>query len=191
MARSVIRSVLPLTLIVSACATAGGPAPAAGTSAIAAIDDGSASNRPSTDSIRGEANAAEGEVIPMPAEVVHAVENRIEALKTRGGECSRYGSVLEQSFRSGRITLRPYMWRVGRNLASGEAKPNGDMMLAREIDSLNVGVRTVDDVVLIMEHEAVHIAFDLASGNETTEERANQIVRACNMRAETIGGRTG
>ncbi len=115
----------------------------------------------------------------MPPDVTHAVETRIQALKSRGGECSRYGTVLEKSYRTGRITLRPYMWRVGPYLASGEAKPNGEMTLAREIDALNVGVRTVDDVVFSMEHEAVHITFDLASGNEATEDRANRIVRAC------------
>jgi hypothetical protein len=30
-----------------------------------------------------------------------------------------------------------------------------------------------------MEHEAAHIAFDLASGNEASEEKTNQTVRAC------------
>ena len=159
------------------------------------FDDAAASNRSSQSSARTEFATVDSAVIPMPTDVTYAVETRIEALKTRGGDCSRYGSVLEHSFRGGRITMRPYMWRVGRNLASGEAKPNGDMMLAREIDSLNVGVRTVDDVVFSMEHEAVHIAFDLASGNELTEERANQIVRACkassNASTVTIGGRAG
>jgi hypothetical protein len=115
----------------------------------------------------------------MPTEITRAVESRISDLKTRGGDCSRYGTVLESSYRSGRITLRPFMWRVGSHLASGEAKPNGDMTLAREIDSLNVGVRTVDDVLFSMEHEAVHIAFDLASGNEAVEVKANQYVQGC------------
>ena len=86
---------------------------------------------------------------------------------------------VESSYRSGQITMRPYMWRVGSHLASGEAKPNGDMTLAREIDSLNVGVRTVGDVLWTMEHEAAHIAFDLASGDQASEEKANQTVRAC------------
>jgi hypothetical protein len=71
------------------------------------------------------------------------------------------------------------MWRVGAHLASGEAKPNGEMMLAREIDSLNVGLRTVNDVLFTMEHEAAHIAFDLPSGIEASEDRTNQTVRAC------------
>jgi hypothetical protein len=115
----------------------------------------------------------------MPAEITRAVEGRIVDLKARGGDCSRYGAVLETSYRSGQITLRPFMWRVGTHLASGEAKPNGEMMLAREVDSLNVGVRTVDDVLWTMEHEAAHIAFDLASGNEASEEKANQTVRSC------------
>jgi hypothetical protein len=87
--------------------------------------------------------------------------------------------VLESSYRSGQITLRPYMWRTGSHLTSGEGKPNGDMMLAREIDSLNVGVRTVDDVLWTMEHEAAHIAFDLASGDQANEEKTDQTVRAC------------
>jgi hypothetical protein len=115
----------------------------------------------------------------MPSDVTRAIEYRIADLQTRGGDCSRYGRVLERSYRSGRITIRPYMWRVGQHLASGEAKPNGEMMLAREIDSLNVGVRTVDDVMWSIEHEAVHIAFDLPSGFESSEERANATVRAC------------
>ena len=115
----------------------------------------------------------------MPSDVTHAIEYRIADLESRGGDCSRYGKVLETSFRTGRITIRPFMWRVGQHLASGEAKPNGDMMLAREIDSLNVGVRTVDDVMWSIEHEAVHIAFALPSGFEASEEKANATVRAC------------
>ena len=128
---------------------------------------------------RAELPCTDCEAIPMPTEITRAVESRIADLKARGGDCSRYGSVLESSYRSGQIILRPFMWRVGTHLASGEAKPNGDMTLAREIDSLNVGVRTVDDVVGTMEHEAAHIAFELASGNEATEEKTNQVVRAC------------
>ena len=128
---------------------------------------------------RSELPCTDCEAIPMPAEITRAVESRIVTLKARGGDCSRYAAVLESSYRSGQITLRPFMWRVGANLASGEAKPNGQMMLAREIDSLNVGLRTVDDVLFTMEHEAAHIAFDLASGNEASEDRTNQTVRAC------------
>jgi hypothetical protein len=128
---------------------------------------------------RPELLCGECDVIPMPTDVTHAVESRIADLRARGGDCARYGAVLQTSYRSGQIAIRPYMWRVGSHLTSGEAKPNGDMMLAREIDSLNVGVRTVDDVLWTMEHEAAHIAFGLASGNEASEEKANQTVRAC------------
>ena len=126
-----------------------------------------------------ELTCAECGAIPIPGEIERAVEARIADLKARGGDCSRYATVLESSYRSGQITLRPYMWRTGSHLTSGEAKPNGEMMLAREIDSLNVGVRTVDDVVWTMEHEAAHIAFDLASGNEANEQKTDQTVRAC------------
>jgi hypothetical protein len=129
---------------------------------------------------RAEPACADCGAIPIPSEINRAVEARIADLKARGGDCSRYGNILESSYRSGQITLRPYMWRTGSHLTSGEAKPNGDMMLAREIDSLNVGVRTVDDVMWTMQHEAAHIAFDLASGNEASEEKVNQTVRACN-----------
>jgi hypothetical protein len=76
------------------------------------------------------------------------------------------------------------MWRVGTQLASGEAKPNGEMTLAREIDELNVGVRTIDDVIRTMEHEAAHIAFDLRAGLEGGEDDANRYVRACSAGAE-------
>lgn len=124
------------------------------------------------------------DAIPMPSDVTRAVESRIATLMTRGGDCGRLGAVLESSLRRGQIRIRPYMWRVGTHLASGEAKPNGEMVLAREIDSLNVGVRTVDDVVFTMEHEAAHVAFDLASGNEASEEKANQTVRACQQKPE-------
>ena len=127
----------------------------------------------------GDLPCTDCEPIPMPADVTRAVETRIVDLKARGGTCSRYGTVLETSYRNGRIIIRPFMWRVGSHLASGEAKPNGDMTLAREIDSLNVGVRTVDDVLWSMEHEAVHIAFDLASGVEATEVQADRYVRSC------------
>ena len=112
-------------------------------------------------------------------DVSRAVESRIRDLKSRGGVCSSYGEVLERSYRSGRITIRPFMWRVGETLVSGEAKPNGEMTLAREIDPLNVGVRTVDDVVRTMEHEAAHIAFGVTNGVDVRTDHANDYVSAC------------
>jgi hypothetical protein len=157
-----------------ACATGGGQASVGMSNQ--AVTDISAATRRSSD---GEINCSGCTAMPMPSDVTQAIEHRIADLGSRGGDCSRYGKVLETSYRSGRITIRPYMWRVGRYLASGEAKPNGDMTLAREIDSLNVGVRTVDDVMWSIEHEAVHIAFDLPSGFESSEEKANATVRAC------------
>ena len=163
----------------AACASArgGSSAAASGPSVGIANVRGDAANE--TPGPRGELPCTDCEAIPMPAEITRAVESRIADLRARGGDCSRYGAVLESSYRSGQITLRPFMWRVGTHLASGEAKPNGEMMLAREVDSLNVGLRTVDDVVFTMEHEAAHIAFDLASGSEASEDKTNQTVRAC------------
>ena len=141
-----------------------------------AVTEVAATTKQSSDT---EINCLGCTAVPMPSDVTVAIQHRIADLESRGGDCSRYGKVLETSFRSGRITIRPYMWRVGQHLASGEAKPNGDMTLAREIDSLNVGVRTVDDVMRSIEHEAVHIAFDLPSGYESSEEKADATVRAC------------
>ena len=170
----------------AACATAGSSATGSSIAAPTGRDGGNTGNSGNQIGMAGMAGDGRTEVacaecgaIPMPADVTQAVESRIAVLKARGGDCSRYAAVLEQSYRSGRITIRPYMWRVGRSLASGEGRPNGEMTLAREIDSLNVGVRTVDDVVFSMEHEAVHITFDLASGIDASEEKADQIVRGC------------
>ncbi len=116
--------------------------------------------------------------LPVDSTVTRAIEKRVIDLKARGGRCSEYATVLESSYRNGQITIRPYMWRVGSHLASGEAKPNGDMVLARAIDSLNVGVRSIDDLLWSMEHEAAHIAFKLDT-RSLTEDRANDYVRAC------------
>ena len=165
-------SLIALT-VSAACASSRG----AMSASVSSLNDGLGQRSDITS--RAESPCADCSAIPMPTEITKAVETRIADLKARGGECSRYGEVLESSYRSGQITIRPYMWRVGTHLASGEAKPNGQMTLAREIDSLNVGVRTVDDVLWTMEHEAAHIAFDLASGNEASEDKANQTVRAC------------
>jgi hypothetical protein len=115
----------------------------------------------------------------MPADLTTAIEERIADLKTRGGDCLAYGEVLESSFANGRITLRPYMWRAGPNLASALGKSNGEMTLAREIDSLNVGVRTLDDVLWSVEHEAAHIAFQIRSGSQDTEAAVDEHVKAC------------
>lgn len=123
----------------------------------------------------------------MPTDVTEAIESRITELKQRGGVCSQVGTVLENSYRNGRITIRPYMWRVGDRLASGEAKPNGEMVLAREVDPLNIGVRTLDDLLWSMEHEAVHIALNIVTGVESAEDRANPYVRACRSEATTTG----
>ena len=157
-----------------ACASGRGTASASMVSAPPKAERRSAGPAASND-----VECADCAAIPIPGEINRAVEARITDLKARGGDCSRYATVLESSYRSGQITLRPYMWRTGSHLTSGEGKPNGDMMLAREIDSLNVGVRTVDDVLWTMEHEAAHIAFDLASGNEANEQKTDQTVRAC------------
>lgn len=115
----------------------------------------------------------------MPGEIARALEARVAELKQRGGVCTLYAGVLENAYHGGRITLRPFMWRVGGRLASGQATPNGEMTLAREIDPLNVGLRTVDDVVWSMEHEAVHIALRIASAEWPREDGADSYVRAC------------
>jgi hypothetical protein len=118
----------------------------------------------------------------MEEELARALDMRIDDLKERGGECRAYGAVLEDSFRNGRITLRPSMWRHGSRLVAGEARPNGEMTLAREIDSLNVGVRGIDDVLRTMEHEAAHIAFAIPSASERHESAVAAYVRNCSSK---------
>jgi hypothetical protein len=117
--------------------------------------------------------------IPMPREIARAIEARIADLAARGGDCGTYGAVLEQTYRSGRITVRPYMWRVGAHLTSGEAHPDGEIAFAQEIDSLNIGVRTISEMTWSAEHEAVHLAFHIPSHTAEDETQVNGHVLAC------------
>lgn len=114
-----------------------------------------------------------------PAELA-TLERRIGELRQRGEPCSTYAEVMERSVRSGQISMRLYMWRVGAQLASGQARPDGAMIFAREIDSLNVGLRPFDEIVWTIEHEAAHIAFHLDSPlDRAPGDRADAYVRAC------------
>jgi len=119
--------------------------------------------------------------LPPGGEVRAALETRIVVLKGLGGACSEYGKVLETSLAAGRIGVRPYMWRVGSQLASAQARPDGDILVAREIDSLNVGVRKVADVIRSVEHEAAHIAFAIPSGEQSNEASVNSHVGECRV----------
>ena len=102
---------------------------------------------------------------------------RVAELKNLGGECAAYGSVLETSLQAGRVTVRDYMWRVGGRLVSGQARPDGAIVVARHIDPMNVGVRTIDDMVRTLEHEAAHVAFGIMNGRETDD--AGALVQTC------------
>ena len=115
----------------------------------------------------------------IDADIRGALVARIADLQQRGGTCAAYGDVLDRSLAADRITIKPYMWRVGRNLASGEGRSNGEMTLARDIDSLNVGLRSLDDVVKSIEHEAAHIALGVPSGVHVNEERIDGVVHSC------------
>ncbi|HJU75182.1 MAG TPA: hypothetical protein VJ717_15680 [Gemmatimonadaceae bacterium] len=152
-------------LFTAACATATASLVSGPSAEVAVVAD------------RGEGPCPACNGSALDSQMTRAIEKRIEDLKARGGLCSAYGAVLETSYRSGQIIVRPFMWRVGSQLTSGEAKPNGEMILAREIDPLNVGVRTLDDLLWTMEHEAVHIAFRVE--NDLTTDRADTYVRAC------------
>lgn len=118
-------------------------------------------------------------------DVRRALLSRIADLRARGGDCAAYANVLDRANTERRITVKPYMWRVGRSLASGEAKPNGEMTLARDIDSLNVGVRTLEDVMWSLEHEAVHLALGIPSGIDANEWRVDGVVRGCRSGNDT------
>lgn len=117
--------------------------------------------------------------VPVPGEIALAIVSRLAELEERGGVCSVYASVIERSYRQGRIMVRPFMWRVEGRLVSGQATPDGDMVLARDIDALNVGLRTVDDVLRSVEHEAAHIAFRIPNDEWAGQDRADRYVREC------------
>jgi hypothetical protein len=117
--------------------------------------------------------------VAMKPEVARAIETRIADLKTRGGTCLAYGEVLQRSYVEGRITLRPYMWRVGGNLASGQARESGELATAVEIDSLNVGRRTLDEVIRSIEHEAAHVALQIPSRDDSAEKAVDLRVKEC------------
>jgi predicted unusual protein kinase regulating ubiquinone biosynthesis (AarF/ABC1/UbiB family) len=119
--------------------------------------------------------------VAMRPEIAKAIEVRVADLKTRGGACQAYGEVLEKSFAAGLIRLRPFMWRVQGTLASGSATENGEISTAIEIDSLNPGVRTLDDVLRSIEHEAAHVAFQLPSRDASSEVAVDRRVRECRI----------
>ena len=104
---------------------------------------------------------------------------RVAELKTLGGECAVYAFVLETSLLAGRVTVRPYMWRVEGRLVSGEARPDGAIVVARHIDPLNVGMRNTEDIVRTLEHEAAHVAFRISNGRDAADDRATVLVRGC------------
>jgi hypothetical protein len=127
----------------------------------------------------------------MPPELAAAIEARAGELMTRGGECAVYGAVLKDALDSGRIAIKPYMWRVRGNLASAEGESSGEMTIALDIDSLNVGVRGVDDMLHSAEHEAAHIALRIASGDEVREARVQERVAACGLKTKPQPGTAG
>jgi hypothetical protein len=116
---------------------------------------------------------------PPTSELAAAIAARVADLKARGGTCEQYGIVLEDALISGQIAVRPYMWRVQGNLASAEGESSGEMTIARDIDSLNVGVRGLDDVLRSAEHEAAHIALRIPSGDPEREARVEARVTEC------------
>ena len=75
--------------------------------------------------------------------------------------------------------MRPFMWRVGGQLVSGQARDDGAIVIARHIDALNIGVRTIDDMVWTLEHEAAHIAFRIPNGRSAESDDASALVREC------------
>jgi hypothetical protein len=127
-------------------------------------------------------------VAPSEGEVLRAVSVRVADLKARGGACSAYGEVLEESLATKRIVVRPFMWRVGPHLASAQALSSGEIDVAREVDLLNLGRRTLDEVVHSLEHEAAHIALALPSGAAFNEGLVDAQVNECRGISTRAGG---
>ncbi len=117
--------------------------------------------------------------VPLTPEVAEAIAQRVVELRRRGGDCQAYGAVLERAYAERRITLRPFMWRVGPNLASGMTAPEGELTVALDIDALNVGARTLAEVVESAEHEAAHLAFSWLTRDAAGEGEVDRRVRAC------------
>lgn len=119
--------------------------------------------------------------VPMRPEISRAIDSRVATLKSLGGDCAAYAVTLERSLANGKIVLRPFMWRVQGNLASGTARAEdgGMMAIAMEIDSLNVGARTIEDVVASAEHEAAHLTFTALPRDDAGEAEVDRRVRAC------------
>ncbi|MHB8837810.1 MAG: hypothetical protein ACYC7F_02530 [Gemmatimonadaceae bacterium] len=120
-------------------------------------------------------------------EVLSAVASRVADLKARGGVCEAYGTVLEGSLAAQRIVVRPFMWRVGPNLASAQAKSTGEIDVAREVDALNIGRRSLDEVLRSVEHEAAHIAFAIPSGAAWNEALVDERIGECRGRSAQGG----
>ena len=119
--------------------------------------------------------------------VIRAVALRVADLKALGGTCQRYGAVLEESLAAQLIIVRPFMWRVGTNLASAQASSTGEIDVARDVDALNVGRRSLDEVVHSVEHEAAHIAFAIPSGAAFNETMVDERVGECRSRGAKAG----
>lgn len=119
------------------------------------------------------------ERVPLTPEVADAIAQRVAALRQRGGDCGAYGVVLERAYAERRILLRPFMWRVGPNLAAAMAAPEGDLTIALDIDALNIGARTIAEVVESAEHEAAHLAFQWLPRDAAGEAEVDRRVRAC------------
>jgi hypothetical protein len=113
------------------------------------------------------------------SEVIRALVQRVTDLKARGGDCQTYAAVLEGSLAARRIVVRPFMWRVGAQLASAQATSTGEIDVARDVDALNVGRRSLDEVVHSVEHEAAHIAFAIPSGTGWNELLVDERVGGC------------
>lgn len=132
------------------------------------------------ESARGPTRPCDGCAVDVTEdEVIRAVAARVADLKARGGACQAYGVVLEGSLASKRIAVRPFMWRVGGRLASAQALSTGEIDVARHVDALNIGRRSLDEVVHSVEHEAAHIAFAIPSGAEWNEVLVNERVGRC------------
>ena len=123
------------------------------------------------------------ESIVLDRQLFSLSTHRVAELKSQGGSCAEYASILETSLQQGRVTMRPFMWRVGGKLVSGQASTDGVIVIARHIDSLNVGVRTTDDVIWSLEHEAAHLAFRIPNGTGNPDDGANAVVRGCRERS--------
>ena len=151
-------AILALLLGASGCARAGRSATVAAAPTTRVVVPAPAEVRPRAIDARCDDCAP----VPMRPELARAIEERIAALKARGGSCSSYGEVLERSYAKGQITLRLLSDPLGTGadwLGTGGLTPNQALIAPTVVAVVQAGAIVTGHVLgLVVAHEqALHL----------------------------------